>query len=392
MTTPTKFKMTLAVALVIVAALLPARGAMAQCSEGQMAEAQLQFQNAYQLIQSQQWAQAIPQMQSIVDFCPEFFPALRGLGLAYEQTGQFEQAAAAYGQVITVRGQEAESADYANLAKVLTRQKKYAEARAEYLKARARDAHNCNVLVNLGILHNAAGFPVQAVETLEDALAFCPDLSGNILPRLAEAATKAAQQQKQIGNADRAAYFQAKAREYGGTAGGATAYQQVQTRMKERDFTGAVAMCEQIVSEDPKHANAWLTMARAADAIGDKQKSIAAYKTYLDLRPDNMDETAALIIVMAEAGQCAQAVERARAAAAEFAGTGSKALGKVNFAHGKALFCAEDYAGAKEQFLRAVASGDPQWVPAAREGVSACDEYLNYEAAQQRRAQQQQGD
>jgi len=389
--TPTRPRIVLALALAAAAALPLAGGAQAQCSEGQMAEAQLQFQGAQQLIQTQEWAQAIPQMKSIVDFCPEFFPALRGLGMAYENTGQLDEAAAAYQRVIEVRGDEADAADYARLAKVLTRQKKYSEARAEYLKAQARDAHNCGVLVNLGILHNASGHPVQAVETLEDALAFCPELEAQILPRLADAATKAAAQQKQIGNTQKAAMYTQKAREYGGSAGGSTAYQQIQTKMKQRDFAGAVAACKQLVAQEPEHANAWLTMARAADAMGDKQQSIEAYRQYLDLRPDNMDETAAMIIVMSEAGQCRQAIDKATAAADRFAGTGSKALGKIHFAHGKALFCAEDYAGAREQFVKAAASGDPQWVQAAREGISACDEYLNYEAAQRKRAAQQGG-
>ena len=44
--------------------------------------------------------------------------------------------------VIEVRGDEADAADFANLAKVLTKQKKYKEARAEYIKAKARDAKN----------------------------------------------------------------------------------------------------------------------------------------------------------------------------------------------------------------------------------------------------------
>lgn len=370
--------------------LLPA-GARAQCSEGQMAEAQLQFQGAQQLIQTQQWNQAIPQLRSIVEFCPEFFPALRGLGLAYRATGQLEEAAEAYRQVIAVRGDEAETADFANLAKVLTDQKKYAEARAEYLKAQTRDAHNCGVLVNLGILHNVAGYPVQAVQTLEDALAFCPELRDKIMPRLADAATRAAAQQKQIGNADRADLFAAKAREYGGSAGGKTAYQQVQARMQERDYAGAIELCEEIVAEQPSYANAWLTMARAADAMGNKQRSIEAYQEYLKLRPDNMDETAAMIIVMAEAERCDQAIDEARAAAERFAGTGSKALGKIHFAHGKALFCAEDYAGAREQFQIAARSGDPDWVPAAREGVTAAQQQLEFRAAQRERAAQQGG-
>ncbi len=388
---PTFSRTLIALLAAALVALLAPAGAMAQCSEGQMAEAQLQFQGAQQLLQTQQWNEAIGQLKSIVQFCPEFFPALRGLGRAYQATGQLDEAAQAYEQVIAIRGDEAETADFANLAKVLTQQKKYAEARAEYLKAKTRDAHNCAVLVNLGILHNVSGYPVQAVETLEDALAFCPDLQAQIMPRLADAATAAAAQQKQIGNTEKATLYAQKAREYGGSAGGATAYQQVQSRMQDRDYAGAIELCEQIVAEQPSHANAWLTMARAADAMGNKDRSIEAYEKYLELRPKNMDETAAMIIVMAEDERCAAAIAAAEAATERFAGTGSKALGKIHFAHGKALFCAEDYAGAREHFQVASRSGDPQWASAAREGIAACEQYLDYQSAQRERAARQGG-
>ena len=389
MPTPTirKFLLvTTAVLMVAGGALLMVDETMAQCSEDQNAEAQLQFQGAQNLLQAQQWDQAISQLQSIIDFCPDFFPGLRGLGMAYEKNSQWEEAAAAYGQVIEVLGMDAEASDYGHLAKVYTRQKKYREARAEYLKAQARDARNCAVLVNLGILHNASGYPLMAVETLEDALAFCPDLSETILPRLAEACTKAAAQQKKIGNSAKADVYTAKAREYGGSAGGTSAYQMVRQRMEARDYAGAIQLCDQVLAKDPEYAIAWLTKARAADASGQRQLSIDSYAAYLKLRPDNADETAAMIIVMAEAGQCDAAIAKARKAAQKFAGLGNKALGKIQFAYGKALFCAKDYSGARARFSQAAASGDPTWTGAAREGVSACDEYISYEAAQKKKA------
>jgi tetratricopeptide (TPR) repeat protein len=371
--------------------LLGVQPALAQCTPGQMEEARLQFAGAQILLDSQQWQEAIPQLQSIVDFCPEFFPALRGLGRAYQQTEQFELAAQAYGRVVEVRGSEADAFDYANLAQVLTRQRKFREARAEYLKARARDPHNCTVLVNLGILHNASDYPLQAVETLEDALVHCAELTDRILPRLAEAAQKAAEQQRQIGNQERAAFYAAKASEYGGSAGGVTAYRQIQESMARGDFAGTIERCRQLLANEPQHAGAWLTKARAADALGRKADSIEAYRKYLELRPDDIDETASQIIVMVEADQCADAITVARAAVQRFAGVGSLALGKINFAYGKALFCAEDYAAARAQFQRAVQSGDATWASAAREGVAACDQQLQYDAAQRQRAARQGG-
>lgn len=371
------------------AVLGPVDDSRAECSPTQMAEAQLQFASAQHLLDSQQWGQAIAQLRSIVEFCPEYFPALRGLGLAYQQTNQLDEAAQAYEKVIVVRAEQAEAFDYANLAQVLTRQKKFREARAEYLKAKAREPHNCSVLVNLGILHTAAESYTQAVETLEDALSFCSDLSDRILPRLAEAATKAAEQQRRIGNSERAEAFAKKAAEYSGSAGGSTAYQQIQASMKRGDFSGAITLCEQLLAKEAQYAPAWLSKARAADALGRKAQSVEAYQKYLELRPEDVDETARLIIVMAEAERCEEAVAAAKSAVQRFAGIGARGLGKIHFAYGKALFCAGDYPGARAQFQRALQSGDDVWANAAREGVAACDQQLNYEAAQRQRTAQQ---
>ena len=377
-------------AVLVCSVLIMGWGAHAatQCTPGQMDEARLQLLSAQPLLESQQWAEAIAQLNSIVDFCPEFFPALRGLGRAYQQTGDFERAVQAYARVIEIRGEEAEAADFANLGLAYIRQRKFREARAEFLKARARDAHDCRVLFNLGIAHNFADDPMRAVETLEDALMFCPELEDRILPQLAEAAAKAAAVQQRIGNRERAADFQRKADEYAGSAGGSTAYQQIQASMQRRDYAGTIELCQRLVGAEPDHANAWLTMARAADALDRKKQSVEAYRKYLELRPDNVDETAAMIIVMAEAGLCDEAIAAARAAVQQFTGLGSRALGKINFAYGKALFCAADYAGAKAQFQRAVQSGDEIWVGAAREGVAACDQQFAFEAAQRQRAAQ----
>lgn len=378
-------------ALIPLVLSLTSAGALAECSPGQMQEAQIQFQGAQQLLQAQQWQQAIPQLRSIVEFCEEYFPALRGLGMAHMELEQYTEAESAFQRVIDVRGAEADAADFANLAKVLTKEKKYKEARAEYIKAKARDAKNKAVLVNLGILHNASGYPEEAVATLEDALAYYPELEASVMPHLAKASAEAAERQKKLGNTERAEAYLLKAREYGGSAGGASLYKQIQQRMQAQDFAQVIALCDQLLAQDPKHANALLTKARAADALGQRGVAIDAYKMYTELRPDNLDEIAAMIIVMAEDQRCVEAKAAAQEALEGHAGLGRKALGKLNFAHGKALFCSEEYAAARTQFQLAANSGDAYWAEPARQGMSACDEYLEYQSAQRRKAAQENG-
>ena len=211
-----------------------ATGARAECSPGQMQEAQIQFQSAQQLLQTQQWRQAVPQLTSIVQFCEEYFPALRGLGLAHYQLGQYAKAADAYERVIEVRGNEADAGDHANLARALAKQKKYKEARAEYIKAKTRDAKNQAVLVNLGILHAASGFPEDAVDTFQDALTYYPELADRILPQLAKAAQSAAERQKKLGNTGRAREYEEIAREVGAACDENLNYQHAQGQRAAR--------------------------------------------------------------------------------------------------------------------------------------------------------------
>jgi tetratricopeptide (TPR) repeat protein len=361
----------------------------AACTEGQLEEATLQFVSAENLLKQQQWAQALPQLKSIVDFCPDFFPALRGMGMAYLNLEDLDNAAVSYSKAIAAiqaSGTPVDAADYANLAKVYAKQKKFKEARAEYMKAERLAPNDCAVLFNLGVLHMATQFYKESVETLESALASCPDLSDKIMPQLAQAADKAAQQQRSIGNADKAKYYQTKAEEYGGSAGGATTYDMVKTAMKEKDYPKAVQLCDQLLAKDPTHTGALLTKARALDASGDQAASIKSYRDYLAIKPNDIATTAAMIIVMAEAKLCADATAEATAAAQRFSSMGVKEMGKINFAWGKALFCAGDYAGAKAKFNAAAASGDEKWAPAGRDGVVACDQNLDFQA-QKRKTQ-----
>ncbi len=355
----------------------------AKCTEGQLEEATLQFVSAENLLKQQQWAQALPQLQSIIDFCPEFFPALRGMGMAYMNLEDLDKAAEAYTKAIAAvqaNGTPVDAADHANLAKVYAKQKKYKEARAEYMKAERLAPNDCAVLFNLGVLHSATQFYKEAVETLESALASCPDISDKIMPQLAQAADKAAQQQRSIGNAEKAAFYQLKAEEYGGSAGGATTYDLVKTAMKEKDYAKAVQLCDQLLAKDSTHTGALLTKARALDAKGEQPASIKTYREYLVIKPNDIAANAAMIIVMAEAKQCAEATAEAVAAAQRFSSMGAKEMGKINFAWGKALFCAGDFGGARAKFNAAAASGDEKWAAAGREGAAACDQNLEFQA------------
>ncbi len=373
------------IALAVLASLLalvtPA-AVVAECSPGQQSEANLQFASAQKLLDAKQWSQAIPQLLSIKDFCSEFFPAWRGLGIAYMNTEQLDLAAQAFQKVVALRSatHDVEAGDFAYLARIYTMQKKYDFARAEYVKAQNLEPDNCGVLVNLGILEKAAKQSTRAVTTLERAYNNCEQYRPKIIKQLAEACEQAAAQQRQIGNNEAADLYARKAQQYAVDAGGSTTYDLVRKAMSSGDYAKAVTLCNDILAKDPMHGPALLTKARALDAQDQKAASAEAYQAYLAVSPDDVQATSAMIIVMAEAEQCDVARAEAAKAAKKFESLGKQEMAKVNFAWGKALFCAKDYAQAKVKFQDAANGGDPHWTGPAQEGMNACQEYIDYEA------------
>jgi len=363
-------------------------GAQAECDSERQNEANRAYQEAHQFIQKQQWDLAIPRLQSILDFCPEHVYSLRGLGLAYLKLGRYDLAIRAYGRAVEVQGEDVVAADYASLAKAYAKDKDYQAARAEYMKAQQLLPDDCGINFNLGILHMAANFTTQAVETLQHAEQTCPQLREQILPQLTKACQKAADQQRKIGNLDKAAHYDQLAKQYGSSAGGTTAYAQAVASMKSGDYKTASTQFEQLVAQNPQNANAYLSLARCYDQLGQKAKSADAYGSYLKLKPNDMASTAAMIQVMVEAGQCSAAQAQASAAVASHKSQGQKVVGKVYYAWGKALECSGDYEEAKAKFSRYLASGDTDWVAQAHSEISRMDQYIDYnEKKKQKEAQ-----
>ena len=362
--------------------------AQAQCDSERQNEANRAYQEAHQFIQNKQWDKAIPRLHSILEFCPEHVYSLRGLGLAYLNTGQYDLAIKAYKRAVEVQGEDVVAADYASLAKAYAKAKDYKAARAEYMKAQHLMPNDCGINFNLGVLHMAANFTTQAVETLQHAEQTCPQLHEQILPQLTKACQKAADQQRKIGNLDKAAHYDQLAKQYGSSAGGSTAYAQAVASMKSGDYKTASTQFEQLVAKDPQNANAYLSLARCYDQLEQKTKSVDAYGSYLKLKPNDMASTAAMIQVMVEAGQCSAAQAQASAAVASHKSQGQKAIGKVYYAWGKALECNGDYEDAKAKFSRYLASGDTDWVAQAHSEIGRMDQYLDYNKKKKQKEEQ----
>jgi tetratricopeptide (TPR) repeat protein len=193
--------------------------ALAACQPGQMQEANLAYRTAATFLQGGQWDQAVAQLKSAVDICAEHVDATRGLGDAYMGKGEFQNAVIWYNKVVNIPGYEPQAGDFGNTAKAFAKQKKYKEARVEYMKAQKLAPDDCGILFNLGVMHYATGFQAQSVEVLQHALEVCPQYKDNILKQLVKSAEKAAAKQKKAGNSAKAEYFQGLVNQYGGAAG-----------------------------------------------------------------------------------------------------------------------------------------------------------------------------
>lgn len=384
---PTTVRAVFAIAL-LTSSLLTGGAAMAECQPGQMHEANLAYTSAVEFLNAQKWDQAIARMQSIVDVCPEHVEATRGIATAYAGKGDFANAELWYTRVIELRGQEAEAGDYGNLAKTFTQLKKYKEARAEYMKAQIIEPDDCGVLYNLGVLHSASGFHAQAVEVFEHALEVCPQYRDNVLVQLSKAAGKASEQQKKAGNNAKAAEYAQLMNKYGGQAGGSTTYDMVKKKMSERNYPAAIDLLQQMLAKDPTQPNAWLTLARAQDAAGQKSDSVESYRKYLSMKPTDAEATGTMLQVMVEAGQCDRAAAEAQMAVRRLESQGRSALAGVYYSWGLALECREDYEQARAQFARCVASGNSKYSGPGAQQVERMDGFLERERIEKKRAAQ----
>ncbi len=372
----------------VVAGLMTASLAVAECLPGQIQEANLQYQSAAEFLSAKQWDQAISRLQSIIQVCPEHVDATRGIGTAFLGKKQFDQAIPYFSRVIELRGNDAEAGDHANLATAYAQLKQYKEARAEFLKAQQLAPDDCGVLFNLGLMHYAAGFYPQSVEVLERTLEVCPQIKDHVLKQLATSAEKAAAQQRKAGNNDRAQYYDNLLTTYGGQAGGSTTYDMVRQKMKAKDYAAAVDLLKQLLAKEPEHTGGLLSLARSQDQLGNKSASIEAYQKYLAIKPQDLKTHGAMIQVMVEAGKCSDAAANARATASQFEGQGRDAMAPVMYSWGLALECQGDFEAAKAKFQNCATSGNSRYADFGRRQVDRMDGLKAREDAEKKKAAQ----
>jgi len=374
--------------MVMALALAGWSSARAECSPGQQQEADLAYASAFEFMKIKDWQQAVPRLESILEFCPDHVNSMRGLGKSYLQLRQLDQAKETYETAIGILGNDAQASDYATLGQIYAKMKEYGPARANFERARALDPGNCGILFNLALMYMGGQNFRDAVKTFESALQVCPQLKDNILPQLATACEMAAAKERKIGNADRAAVYEQKYSEFAGRAGGSKTYDLVKQHMRDGNFAAAETLLLEMVGAEPDNGPAWLSLARCQDQLGKKSGAISSYEKYIALKPGDEKGTTELILAYAEAGRCDSGVALARRAKAQFQPKGKMYLGGIYYAWGKALECAERYPEAKSKFVSSVDAGNPKWVPYSREEIERMDQLEALADAKRRKAAQ----
>lgn len=400
----------------LACALAPAI-AVADCTPSRAQEADLAYGTAKDFLDNQRWLAAIPSLESALSICDEHVPTLQALAMAYRQAGDLhkargdslksagdaagaesaqQQAASlwaksrgTYAKLVAIPKREPEASDYAGYGLTLVRLKDYANARATYLKARAKLPRDCEVLFNLGVLHMAAQDFRSSVETLEETLEICPDLADRIYPNLANACKRAAEKESKIGNTVEAEAFNRKYQEYAGQTGGSTSYELAVNKMKQKQWDEAIVLFQKVVEEKPNKKPAWLNLARCQKSKGDHDAAVAALEKYLALSADDVDARAEMVEVLTLGNRCAEAKAFAAQAVTAFAAKGQQRLGQLNYHYGEALECLGEFSAAKERFRQAATSGDPDLASLAARKMERQDQLIQREVA--RRKQQQGG-
>jgi tetratricopeptide (TPR) repeat protein len=374
---------------VLVSTFAMAGISSAECLPGQLHESSLVYSKSKNALQAKHYDEAISQLKSALSICEEHIDANRDLGRAYYGLKNYEMAVKYFQRTIELSVDAPQAGNFSLLGKTFTKMKKYKEARAEYMKADQLKPNDFGVLFNLAIVSGASGFHIESVDALEKALVLAqPERKPIVLKQLAIACKKASDQQKKNGNSARSQKYADLAAKYGSEAGGSTTYDMVRSKMKAKDYKGAVPLLESMVSKKPEDSKSWLTLARARDGLKDRKGSIKAYKKYLALVPDDANTVSAMIQVMVEDGQCSVAKNTAKDATVKFASKGRESLAPIWYSYGLALECLEDFTGARAEFAKCAGSGHPRYASYGATQVTRMEQLQAQADAQARKAAQ----
>lgn len=270
------------VPLLVLAGLLVAGRAGAECAPTDLNTAEQGYSTAYQFVTAGQWAEAIPSLVEATKACPEHWPSLELLAQAYARTDAFVDAADWYQKLID--GQCAGILARADMrilqgyGYVLLRNRNWPVAEQAYEAILGQDPDNREAHERLVYCYDRSGNRRKAIVHLEALYVMSTGEAQ------ADYATK-------IGNAYKFLGDNEKAKQWFELGGGAASgmFSIGVENMNKQKWQAAVDAFTAFLEGKSDSAPAWKNLGVSLQRLGRTQEAIDAFKKTLELDAERHD-------------------------------------------------------------------------------------------------------
>lgn len=345
------FRRALAGLAVVAAAALPGT-ARAECSPSELSTAQQNYQTAYQFVQANQWAEAIPSLEKSLEACPDHWPSVELMAGAKMRVREFTEAGDLYARLIEDNYggvlASVESRILGPYGFVLLRNRNWSEAERVYEALLTHDPANEDAHEKLVYAYSNSGDLRQAIEHLEALYAM-----------------KTGEEQNEVANRIGKAYETlgdvSLAREWFSVGGGGSRglFKIAIDHFNAKEWSEAAEAFEQFLEGKPESHAAWKNLGQTYQQMGKLQDAVAAYQKALEIKPDRHDVTSRLGFLYSDMSQWSKAGALAENALANWSDDVSE-KDSMYFLMGKVLEKRDEaYERAIEMFEQA--KDDPYW-------------------------------
>ena len=372
----TEIRRALAGLAVVAATMLPVATAHAQCSPTETNTAQQSYSTAYQFVQANQWAEAIPSLQQAVEACPEHWPSVELMAQAKMRTKAYAEAGDHYARL--VEGQyggvlaTVENRILAPYGFVLLKNRNWPEAEKVYEAILTHDPANKDAHERLVYAYTNSSNWRNAIEHLEALYAM---ENGEAQQ---EVATRIAKAYEKMGDA-------ASAEQWHGLGGGGTSgqFKIALDHFNARNWQAAAEGFRKFVEDRPESVAGWKNLAQALQQMGKLQEAVDAYEKALEIDPDRYDVASKLGFVYSDLGQWNDAAAIAERALANWGDEVSE-KDSMYFLMGKVLEKRDaNYQRAIQMFQEA--KDDPYWGELAVKEIGRQEQLIEIQRMQQDR-------
>ena len=372
----TALRRALAGLAVVAATSLPV-AAQAECSPSELSTAQQNYQTAYQFVQANQWAEAIPSLDQALAACPEHWPSVELMAGAKMRTRAFTEAGDLYAKLI--EGQYdgvlavVENRILGPYGFVLLKNRDWDGAEKVYEALLTHDPANKDAHEKLVYAYSNSDKLPKAIEHLEALYA----MEGG--ERQQEIANRIGKAYETLGDSK-------MAKEWFTLGGGGTSglFKIAIDYFNTQQWAEAAEAFENFLEGRPESHAGWKNLAQTYQQMGRQQDAVDAYKKALEIKPDRHDVTSKLGFLYSDMDQWNKAAALAENALANWSDDVSE-KDSMYFLMGKVLEKRDaNYEEAIRMFEEA--KDDPYWGELAVQEIDRQQQLI-----QIRRMQNEQG-